>query len=151
MTENERSAQFMDLNANQRLLEIQAEIVEIEKKRINEKLPEEEKESLKEKVKFLVEEERLILEARYKRQKDIKQAEKQAIEPDEEAEEELENKIKETIEEKERETSFEKREELKREIEQEIQDKAKKSWYERWWGKIIVIVMGALIVYLVGL
>jgi hypothetical protein len=151
MTDKERSAQFMDLNANERLLDIQSEIVEIEKKRISENLSEVDKESLKEKVKFLVEEERLILEARYKRQKDIKQVEKQALEPDEEKEEELQNKIKQTIEEKDRETSFDKKEEIKREIEDEMERKHKKSWYEKWWGKIIVIVTGAFIVYLIGL
>ncbi|MEZ4114389.1 MAG: hypothetical protein R3B65_03040 [Candidatus Paceibacterota bacterium] len=86
MSSEEKSAQYRDLNANQRLLEIQAEIVEIEK-RIYEKISEKEHEEIKERIKFLVSEEKSILQARYSKQKDIKDIEEENSEEEEDEQE----------------------------------------------------------------
>ena len=141
MSPEDKSSQYLDLNANQRLLEIQAEIVEIEKRRIYKDLSEKEHEELRERIKFLVSEEKSILELRYSKQKDIKNIETELSPKEKEDEEKINKIIKE---------ESEKSEKMEGEL-KEIKDATSKRFrYEKWWGKIIIIIVGALIVGLFG-
>ncbi len=141
MSPEEKSAQYSDLNANERLLEIQAEIIAVEKRRINETLTEQQHEELKEKIKFLVSEEKSILETRYKKQKEFK---------DVEVEKDLETVQKD----KELKQILQEENNQKQKIEGELKEIIKVSqnrvWYERWWGKLLIIVVGAIIVSLLN-
>ncbi len=140
MTSEEKSAQFLDLNANQRLLEIQAEIVEIEKKRIYENISEKEHEEIRERIKFLVSEEKSILQARYSKQKEIKD-----IESEKSPEEDDAKQIKEMID-KENEGN----EKIEDELKEIINATKVRYWYEKWWGKLIIIMLGAILVGFMG-
>ncbi len=141
MTSEEKSAQFLDLNANQRLLEIQAEIVEIEKKRIYEDLSEKEHEEIRERIKFLVSEEKSILQVRYSKQKEIKDIEtEKTLEKDQD-----EKEIKQMID-KENEGN----EKIEGELKEIINATKVRYWYEKWWGKLIIIMLGAILVGLMG-
>lgn len=141
MSPEEKSAQYSDLNANERLLEIQAEIIAIEKRRINETLTAGQHEELKEKIKFLVSEEKSILETRYKKQKEFK---------DVEVEKDLETVQKD----KELRKILQEENNQKQKIEGELKEIMKVSqnrvWYERWWGKLLIIVVGAILVSLLN-
>ncbi len=141
MSPEEKSAQYSDLNANQRLLEIQAEIIAVEKRRINETLTEVEHQELKEKIKFLVSEEKSILETRYNKQKEFK---------DVESEKDLETVQKD----KELKQILQEENNQKQKIEGELKEIIKVSqnrvWYERWWGKLLIIVVGAILVSLLN-
>jgi hypothetical protein len=140
MTKDEKSAQHYDLNANERLLEIQKEIVAIEKKRIYENLSEREMNDLKEKIKFLVSEERLILEARYATQKDIKDIEMRHTENGyTHQNEEITDILKREIVEDKK---------IEGELKEIIQATKERKWYETWWGKILIIVAGTVILSL---
>jgi uncharacterized protein with ACT and thioredoxin-like domain len=123
----------LDLNANERLLEIQAEIVTIEKRRLYEKLTEDRKQELKSRIDFLVSEQRMIFESKYKNQNNQRFIEKENGE--------LKQILKNEIDEE-------------RKIEGELKEikKATESrmWYEKWWGKLIIIVVGAVLVSLMG-
>jgi hypothetical protein len=133
MSPEEKSAQYLDLNANERLLEIQAEIVTIEKRRLYEKLTEDRKQELKSRIDFLVSEQRMIFESKYKNQNNQRFIEKENGE--------LKQILKNEIDEE-------------RKIEGELKEikKATESrmWYEKWWGKLIIIVVGAVLVSLMG-
>ncbi len=128
MSPEEKSAQYLDLNANERLLEIQAEIVAIEKRRLYEKLTEDRKQELKSRIDFLVSEQRMIFESKYKNQNNQRFIEKENGE--------LKQILKDEIDEE-------------RKIEGELKEikKATESrmWYEKWWGKILIILIGAAI------
>jgi len=141
MSPEEKSAQYSDLNANQRLLEIQAEIIAVEKRRINETLTEVEHQELKEKIKFFVSEEKSILETRYNKQKEFK---------DVESEKDLETVQKD----KELKQILQEENNQKQKIEGELKEIIKVSqnrvWYERWWGKLLIIVVGAILVSLLN-
>ncbi len=140
MTSEEKSAQFLDLNANQRLLEIQAEIVEIEKKRIYENISEKEHEEIRERIKFLVSEEKSILQARYSKQKEIKD-----IESEKSPEEDDAKQIKEMIDKED-----EGNEKIEDELKEIINATKVRYWYEKWWGKLIIIMLGAILVGFMG-
>jgi hypothetical protein len=133
MSPEEKSAQYLDLNANERLLEIQAEIVSIEKRRLYEKLTDERKEELKARIDFLVSEQRMIFESQYKNQSKQKFIEnengelKQILKNEIDEEKKIEGELK----------------EIKKATESRM-------WYEKWWGKLIVIIVGALVVSLLG-
>lgn len=142
MTSEEKSAQYLDLNTNERLLEIQEEIVKIEKKRIDGKLSTKEAEELKEKLNFLVTEQRMLFEARYSAQKDIKKTEKENI--GETFGEQSETKeIKEILE-----REIEEDQKIEGELKEIIQATKERKWYETWWGKILIIVAGTLLLSL---
>ena len=141
MSPEEKSAQYLDLNANQRLLEIQAEIVQIEKRRIYEEISEKEHEELREKIKFLVSEEKDILEVRYSKQKDIKDIETE-LSPKEKEDGEKLNKILKD--------ESEKSEKMEGELKEIIHATQIRYWYEKWWGKLIIILIGALLVGFFG-
>lgn len=141
MSSEEKSAQYRDLNANQRLLEIQAEIVEIEKKRIYENLSEKEHEEIRERIKFLVSEEKSILQARYSKQKEIKDIETEKS-PEEK---EDEKQIKEILDKDKQDN-----ENIEGELKKIIQSTQVRYWYEKWWGKLIIIMLGAILVSFMG-
>ena len=141
MSSEEKSAQYRDLNANQRLLEIQAEIVEIEKKRIYEKISEKEHEEIKERIKFLVSEEKSILQARYSKQRDIKDIEEEKTPEEEEDEQELKKMIDKENKDNQK---------IEGELKEIISATKIRFWYEKWWGKIIIILLGAILVGLMG-
>ena len=143
MSPEEKSEQYLNLNANQRLFEIQAEIVKIEKKRINEKLSKKETEELREKIKFLVLEERLILEARYAKQKDIKDAERTVSDEQEKIISNEKNEIK-TIIEKE----IVEDQKIEVGLGEIIKATKERKWHETWWGKIVIIVAGTILLSL---
>jgi len=130
MTSEEKSAQNYDLNANERLLEIQEEIISIEKERLNENLNEDEKQKLKEKLRFLVSEQRMIFEARYDEQKDIKELR---------GNKEITDILKKEIAEDEK---------IEGELKEIIQATKERKWYETWWGKLLIIIVGTLILSL---
>lgn len=133
-----------DLNANQRLLEIQQELVSLEKKRISEGLPETELKNITDRIKFLVEEERLLIETRYKNEKEIKGVENIAIQSvssssqDKELKEILKTEIKE-----------------EKVIEKELAELKKatkeRRWYEKWWGRLVIIILGGAVLAILGL
>ena len=155
MEESEKKSMREDLSANERVLEVQAEIVKIEKERLESTTPER-AEELKNKVKLLVEEERLILEKRYKNQKEIKEAENEvenAIENTEKvlSKDELRYLVKEEVQEEDKYTKEEKKSQIKEEIKEELRKEQKKGWFETWWGKLIVVIVGATILYLLGI
>lgn len=133
MSPEEKSARYFDLNTNERLLEIQTEIVEIEKKRLFENLSPNISEDLSERLKFLVSEQRMIFESRYKNQSKQKFIETENGE--------LKEILKIEIDEEKKIES-----ELK-----EIKIAAEnRMWYEKWWGKLLIIVVGAFIVSLMS-
>lgn len=139
MSPEEQSVQYSDLNANKRLLEIQAEIVAIEKRRIykHENLPEQERKEMKERIKYLVSEEKMILETRYSKQKDISgedDASKEGITKSESGE--IKEILKKEIAEDER---------IEGELKEIIEATKTRMWYEKWWGKILIIIIGAAI------
>ncbi len=140
MSPEDKSAQYLDLNANERLLEIQAEIVAIEKKRIQDHISPEQKTELGEKIKFLVSEEKLILEHRYKKQRDIKKAEETSG-----TKEESKSVIKEIID-----SEIAGNKKIEGELKQIIQATRTRMWYETWWGKLVIIIVGAVLVSLMG-
>lgn len=129
MSPEEKSARYFDLNTNERLLEIQTEIVEIEKKRLFESLPPNVSEELSERLTFLVSEQRIIFESRYKSQKNvIENGElKEILKSEIKEGKNIENELK----------------EIKRAAENRM-------WYEKWWGKLLIIVLGAVIVSLIS-
>lgn len=135
MSPEEKSAQYLDLNANKRLLEIQAEIVSIEKRRLYDNLTDLQREELKARIEFLVSEQRMIFEARYAKQKEIKQAEN-LVKPeskDIEIKEILKNEI---VEDKK----------IEGELKEIIEATKDRKWYEKWWGKLIIIILGAVLI-----
>lgn len=139
MSPEEKSAQYLDLNANERLLEIQAEIVTIEKRRLHENLTEDRKQELKARIDFLAREQRMIFEDRYSRQKNIKILEQK---PQSNQTESGINKIieKEIAEDRK----------IEGELKEIIEATKSRMWYEKWWGKLIIIVVGAVLVSLMG-
>jgi hypothetical protein len=157
MSPDEKSAQYLDLNVDERLLEIQAEIVEIEKKRLEEKMSEKEKEQSKERIKFLVMEERIIRESRYMEQKDIKQGENRNRATDQVREKEIKIEQEESLF-TEKSNTEEIKDILKKEIaeDEKIEGELKeiilatkeRKWYETWWGKIVIIIAGTLLLSL---
>ena len=139
MSPEEKSAQYLDLNANERLLEIQAEIVTIEKRRLHENLTEDRKQELKARIDFLAREQRMIFEDRYSRQKNIKILKQK---PQSNQTESGINKIieKEIAEDRK----------IEGELKEIIEATKSRMWYEKWWGKLIIIVVGAVLVSLMG-
>jgi hypothetical protein len=135
MSPEEKSAQYLDLNANKRLLEIQAEIVSIEKRRLYDNLTDLQREELKARIEFLVSEQRMIFEARYAKQKEIKQAENlvKRESKDIEIKEILKNEI---VEDKK----------IEGELKEIIEATKDRKWYEKWWGKLIIIILGAVLI-----
>lgn len=138
MSPEEKSAQYLDLNANKRLLEIQAEIVSIEKRRLYDNLTEDQRAELKAKIEFLVSEQRMIFEARYARQKEIKQVENGVIKDsrDKDIKEILKNEI---VEDKK----------IESELKEIIEVTKSRNWYEKWWGKLIIILLGAVLISII--
>jgi hypothetical protein len=139
MSPEEKSIQYSDLNVNERLLEIQAEIVAVEKRRIyeNENLTEEQKNEMKERIKFLVSEEKMILETRYAKQKGINGDEETGDEYISKSESgEIKDILKEEIRQDEK---------IEGELKEIIEATKSRMWYEKWWGKLIIIFIGALI------
>lgn len=139
MSPEEKSAQYLDLNANERLLEIQAEIVTIEKRRLHENLTEDRKQELKARIDFLAREQRMIFEDRYSRQKNIKILEQkpQSNQTESGLNKIIENEIAED-------------KKIEGELKEIIEATKSRMWYEKWWGKLIIIVVGAVLVSLMG-
>lgn len=152
MSPDEKSAQYLDLNANERLLEIQAEIVKIEKKRLVGKMSEKEKEESGEKIKFLVMEEKLILEARYAKQKGVKETEYTNMDNENVNQNPISENEERKKETKELKDILEKEiandEKIEVELKEIIQATKERKWYETWWGKIVIIIVGTLLLSL---
>lgn len=137
-----KEVENFELNANERILEIQQELVDLEKKRAAGNLPKPEEQKLVDRIKFLVEEERLIMETRYKNDKDIKGVENLALKSvsvgDKDLKEILQNEIKE--------------EQLLESELKEIKEATKiRMWYETWWGRLAIIIVGGLVLTWLGL
>ena len=139
MSPEEKSAQYLDLNANERLLEIQAEIVSIEKRRLSENLTEDRKQELKARIDFLAREQRMIFEDRYSRQKNTK------IPEDRNSNYQSESGLNKIIE---NEIAEDKK--IEGELKEIIDATKDRMWYEKWWGKLIIIMLGALIISLLS-
>ena len=139
MSPEEKSAQYLDLNANERLLEIQAEIVSIEKRRLSENLTEDRKQELKARIDFLAREQRMIFEDRYSRQKNTKIPEERNSNYQNESglNKIIENEIAED-------------KKIEGELKEIIDATKDRMWYEKWWGKLIIIMLGALIISLLS-
>lgn len=137
-----KEVENFDLNANQRLLEIQQELVSLEKKRISQGVSDLELKNITDRIKFLVEEERLLIEARYNNEKDIKSVESIAVgnisSEDKELKEILKNEIKEE-------------EIIKEELEELKQATKERRWYETFWGRLIIIIVGGAALAFLGL
>lgn len=131
-----------DLNANQRLLEIQEELVSLEKRRLVEGVSEKELKDITDRIKFLVEEERLLIEARYKNEKDIKGVENIAVNSvsssDKDLKEILQNEIKEE-------------KNIQNELAELKRATKERRWYEKWWGRLIIIITGGIVLAFLGL
>ena len=156
MAETDQKQMKSDLTANERLLEIQQEIVKVEKERL-ENPSSERAEELKERIKILVAEERVILEKRYTQDKEIKKSDtevKDAVGNAEKkvlSEDELRYLVEEEIKEEDKYTKEEKKAQLKEEIKEELRKEQKKGWFDTWWGKLIIVIVGATILYLLGI
>lgn len=138
----QKEVEHFDLNANERLLEIQEELVGLEKRRAVPGVLPDEQAKIIEKIKFLVEEEKLVMDARYQNEKEIKGVENMATRSmasgDKDLKEILQNEIKE--------------EEIIKDELEEIKKATKvRMWYETWWGRLIIIIIGGAILGLLGL
>lgn len=137
-----KEVENFDLNVNKRLLEIQQELVELEKRRSLDGVDQKEKESVTSRIKFLVEEERLLIEARYKNEKEIKGVENIAVKSvsssDKDLKEILQNEIKEE-------------EIIKDELKELKHAAEERRWYETFWGRLIIIIIGGAILAFLGL
>lgn len=137
-----KEVENFDLNVNQRLLEIQQELVGLEKRRLVEGINETEEVKITERIKFLVEEERLLLEARYKNEKNIKGVENMAVK----AVSSTDKDLKEILQNEIREEKI-----IKDELEElKIAAEARR-WYETWWGRLAIIIVGGGILAILGL
>jgi hypothetical protein len=139
MSPEEKSAQYLDLNANERLLEIQAEIVTIEKRRLYENLTENRKQELKARIDFLASEQRMIFEDRYSRLKNTKsrQGSNDSYGSEAGINKIIENEIAED-------------KKIEGELKEIIDATKDRMWYEKWWGKLIIIMLGAMIISLLS-
>ncbi len=141
MSPEEKSVQYSDLHANERLLEIQAEIVSIEKRLIHDQanLSDEDSNELRARIKFLVSEEKLILG-----QRDREESHSKTIEVSD-TQNQTKSELKQMIN-----SEIAENKKIEGELQQIIQATKDRMWYEKWWGKLIIIVVGAVLVSLMG-